>query len=262
MFNIFRKSSLLKEESQHFQVECFKWLLTHFGGDDFYQEAELVLPTENFFPVKDSVQGLTAESVFEEVKKHAGLEEWPVTLEAQEEDPNHLVTPTLIIQNVDHNPLGTFSANNKNEFTITYNPSIESDPTQMVATFAHELSHYLTTTSPVPPPGGWENWECATDICATFLGFGIFMANSAFNFRQFSTDQTIGWETSGGGYLSEAEHSYALALFLLLKDIPAKAALPFCDTNIKSYLKRALKELESSQVISELKAVQFIPPSS
>ncbi|MDX6851136.1 hypothetical protein SCD92_17290, partial [Gilvimarinus sp. SDUM040013] len=57
-----------------------------------------------------------------------------------------------------------------------------TSPTQLVATFAHELSHYLTCTANEPPPGGWDNWEFATDIAATFLGFGVFMANSSFNF--------------------------------------------------------------------------------
>ena len=72
----------------------------------------------------------------------------------------------------------------------------------MVATFAHELSHYLTATAPEPPPGGWDNWEFATDICASFLGFGIFVANSAFSFNQYTEVDSQGWQSSRGGYLT------------------------------------------------------------
>lgn len=262
MFNILKKPPLLPEESRQFQIDCYTWLLTHFGGDDFYQGAALILPTDDFFAPEDRTLELTAEDVFYKVKQYAGLVKWPVSLVAQEEDPDPHVAPTLIIQGVDAKPLGTFSANEENEHTITYNPRVQTNPTQMVATFAHELSHFLTSTSPEPPPGGWGNWEYATDICATFLGFGIFMGNSSFSFSQYSEGTTIGWKTASSGYLSEQEHAYALALFLLLKELPAKEALRYCNTNIRSYLKRALKELEAGETIRELRSVKFKPPAS
>jgi hypothetical protein len=259
MWNPFRTKPLLSEEDTLFQTECFRWLLTHFGGDDFYKEVQLVLPTREYFPSVVHSKESAAQTTLEQVMKYAGMENWPVSLLAQEEDPNLQVAPTLVVQNVEQNPLGTFSVNEKNEATITYNPKITSDPTQMVATFAHELSHYLTGTAPEPPPGGWENWEFATDIGATFLGFGIFQANASFNFSQHTSVDSIGWRTSGGGYLTEAEHSYALAIFLRLKDIEPGIALPHCDTNVRGYLKKALVELDNSDTIKELKDVANAP---
>ncbi len=133
MWNPFRKKPLLSQEDTLFQLECFKWLLTYFGGDYFYKGANLVLPTKEYFPsIVDSKES-AAQSTFDQVKKYAGLEKWPVKLEAQNEDPNLHVAPTLVVQNVDQNPLGTFSANENYKATITYNPKIVSDPTQMVA---------------------------------------------------------------------------------------------------------------------------------
>lgn len=262
MWNPFRKKPLLSEEDTLFQIECYKWLLAHFGGDDFYKEAELVLPTKEYFPSVVDSKHAAALATFNQVKKYAGMLEWPVKLVAQEEDPDILVAPTLIIQNVEQSPLGTISVDDNQEATISYNPKIVSDPMQMIATFAHELSHYLTATAPMPPPGGWENWEFATDIGATFLGFGIFQANSAFNFRQYSSGGVIGWQTSGGGYLSIAEHAYALAIFLRLKGISPEIAFPHCRINVKSCLKTALSEIDSNNVINELKAVVYVPPIS
>ncbi|MDH4318404.1 MAG: hypothetical protein OEV64_08445 [Desulfobulbaceae bacterium] len=55
----------------------------------------------------------------------------------------------------------------------------------MIATFAHELSHYLIATAPEPPPGGWESWKFATDIGATFLGFGIFQGKRVIISRKY-----------------------------------------------------------------------------
>jgi len=262
MWNPFKYKPLLSDEDQRFQIECFEWLLTNFGGDAFYKEAQLILPTKEFFPTHVESPESAAETTFNQVKDYAGLSEWPCKLEAQEEDPNAVVHPTIVLQNMEQNPLGTFSANTDNEITITYNPTILSNPTGMVATFAHELSHYLTGTAAEPPPGGWENWEFATDIGAVFLGFGVFLANSAFNFQQYTDNDSQGWSTSGGGYLSEAEYSYSLALFLLLKKISPEEAYPHCDLNIKACLKKAIKELEGSEIVSKLKEVKYVEKNS
>ncbi|MCG8097099.1 MAG: hypothetical protein JAZ17_26350, partial [Candidatus Thiodiazotropha endolucinida] len=71
----------------------------------------------------------------------------------------------------------------------------------------------------------------------------------------------VGWQTSGGGYLTEAEHSYALAIFLLLKEIAPEFAFPHCDVNVRGYLKRALEELEGSNTIVQLRDVVYVPRS-
>lgn len=262
MWNPFKKKPLLSEEDRYFQIECFKWLLTHFGSDDFYKHAKLVLPSKEFFPDVISSNESAAQVTFNRVMKYAGMENWPVTLEPQEQDSNLQLAPILVIQNTDQSPLGAFSVGENNQVTITYNPDIVSDPSQMVATFAHEISHCLTGTAPEPPPGGWDNWEFATDIAATFLGFGVFQANSAFNFQQYTSADSIGWRTTGGGYLSEAEHSYALALFLRLKEKDPEIAIVHCGRNIRNYLKLALSEIDDSDIINELRKIEYRPTDS
>lgn len=258
MWNPFKSKPLLKEEDELFQVETYRWLLTHFGGKYFYNDTQLILPTEEFFPTKVNSPDQAAQETFEQVKKYAGLENWPCILKKQEEDPNIIIGETLIVQQAENNPHGTFSVNDKNEATITYNPRLATNPTQMVATFAHELAHYLTSTAAEPPPGGWDNWEFATDITASFLGFGIFQANSVFNFRQFSSAGTYGWQTTGGGYLSESEHAFALGMFLMLKEIQPSIAYQYCDGNIKSFLKKAMVEIGDKQYIKELLKIERI----
>ena len=70
---------------------------------------------------------------------------------------------------------------------ITYNPSLTDDIDAMIATFAHELGHYLMSTAKTAPPGGWELHELHTDLTAVYLGFGLFLANSARSFGQFQS---------------------------------------------------------------------------
>src|SRR3712207_1292867 len=85
-------------------------------------------------------------------------------------------------------PCGTFTLEGEDgapRVVISYNPSLADDPTAMIATLAHELGHYLMSTAGSAPPGGWELHELHTDLAAVYLGFGIFLANSARSFGQF-----------------------------------------------------------------------------
>jgi hypothetical protein len=259
MFKFFKSKPLLSQPDIEFQIATFKWLLKNFGGDDFYKTTKLVLPTKEYFPSKISSPEGAASETFEAVKKHAGLENWACKLEIQEEDANPVVAPTLAIKNGPASPNGTFQATEENEVIITYNPALASQPIQLVATFAHELAHYLTATSKEEPPGGWANWEFVTDITATFLGFGLFMSNSAFSFSQFSNSDSQGWKSSRNGYLSESEHIYALAIFNELKGLPIELSLSHLKPHLRKLLKKAHKELVKSGIIEDLKAVTFTP---
>ncbi len=257
MFNFLKSKNILTEQDSEFQVATYKWLLKNFGGDNFYKESQLILPTRDYFPSKVESPEEAAVETFEAVKKHAGLERWPCKLVAQDEDIDPLIAETIAVRNVPRSALGTFEHVAEGEVVITYNPSLLSDPSQLVATFAHELSHYLTGTAAEPPPGGWENWEFATDIAATFLGFGIFMANSTFNFSQYTGTESQGWQSSRNGYLSEAEHIYSLAIFMLLKDISLPQATGSLKPSLRKLLSKAFKEIKNSDIIKELASVKY-----
>lgn len=253
---------MLSREDREFQIATFQWLLRHFGGDGFFKHAMLVLPTKEFFPSRVTSADEAAYQTFNAVKKWAGMEQWPCRLEPQEKDVEVNMAPALAVQNAPFSPLGTFEARDDNNIVITYNPSVVANPTQLVATFAHELAHYLTATAQEEPPGGWENWEFATDIAATYLEFGVFMANSASNFQQFTEVGSQGWKHSRSGYLSEAEHSYALAIFLRLKKIAPEDALRNLKPSLRESLKKCLKELAATDCINELLTVEHVPPNA
>lgn len=261
MLDFFKTKPLLSNEDTEFQIATFKWLLKNFGGSDFHDTTVLILPTEEFFPTKVETADEAAFETFNSVKKYAGLQNWPCLLIAQEEDIETRVAPTVSIQNAPTNPLGTFQATGSNEIVITYNPAIVNNPSLLVATYAHELAHYLTGSSLEEPPGGWDNWEFATDIAATFLGFGIFMTNSAFNFQQYADIDSQGWQYNRNGYLSEQEHIFALSIFLQLKGLPIELALKHLKPNLQKLLKKSMKQLSQTTIIQELLDVEYEPPT-
>lgn len=254
----FKTKPLLSDQDREFQIATFKWLLKYFGGQDF-ADSKLILPIREHFPQQLDNNEDAAEKTFEQVKAHAGLQEWPCKLVMQDEDIDPVVAPTLAVTGAPSSPMGTFGLEENNEIVITYNPAIVGQPVQLIATFAHELAHYLTGSSREEPPGGWENWEFATDISATFLGFGVFMANSASNFQQFTNVDSQGWKHSRSGYLSETEHIYALALFMGLRSISLDTVLPHLKSGLRKLLKKAVKEIIKSGVINELNEVEFEP---
>ena len=249
----------MSENDLVFQIETFKWLLIHFGGEVFFNNTVLVQPTKKFFPDEVSSETEAAYATFLRVKSYAGMDNWDCYLIAQEPDQEVKIAPTLVVQGTEASPLGTFSIGSE-KAAISYNPKLIQQPMQLVATLAHELSHYLTATAAEPPPGGWDNWEFATDLTAVFLGFGVFMANSAFNFQQFTDVDSQGWSSSRNGYLSETELCFALTIFCKLQNIEISTATQHLKPNVKKLLSLSLAELNRSpQIISELSDVKYKP---
>lgn len=240
-------SELIPEDAGDWIFAVYAWLMQRRGGWQELDEQPLILPTEEFYP---PTRGLTDDPLAQDLllltKQHAGLEDWPTTLEAHEDDP----ATKELLGAVPHESVdggtgaaGTFLLDGEKGARLTYSPRMLRDPAQFVATMAHELAHYLMHSIEDPPPGGWEAEEHATDVCAGFLGFGVFAANGAVSFRQFQDGALQGWESSRQGYLSEEMLAYSLAVFLAAKDLSEKPVLPHLKTNPRSYLKRALADI-------------------
>lgn len=223
-----------------FQLATFKWLAEEFGRNE---QAPLVLPTSEFFPAQSS-QGAGSsriETLFGHVREAAGMSDWPCELRAGREDrPIHAGNTLLLRHEGAQAPCGTFqvkSADGQPKVVITYNPSLADDIAAMVATFAHELGHYLMSTARSAPPGGWELHELHTDLAGVWLGFGIFLANSARSFSQFQSAGEMGWSSRTQGYLSEGALVTALVIFQRLRGDDPLAASPW----LKDYLRKDLK---------------------
>jgi hypothetical protein len=239
---MFRRGSLLGEELTAWQFDCFAWLLRHTGGLSALRQHRLIQPTTQHFPQRGVVGHALAAALFAQVMTYAGMSGWPCTLEMQEGDPDALVAPTLLVKGAPSSPAGTFRRGDDG-VVVTYNPASLSDPMSLVATFAHELAHYRTAGFDEPPPGGWEVWEPATDLAATFLGFGLFLANSRFSFSQHMDHQSQGWKWRQQGYLSEPEILHAHAIFSALLDIPAADTLSYLKPSLRGIYKRVLKDV-------------------
>lgn len=231
----FKKRAFLEPEIVEWQFEVLEWLADNLGGHQALRNAFLVTPTKLHFPVKAAAGPERAREMFALVKRHAGMSDWPCRLEEGASNrPSKVGHGLLIRHEGEQAPAGTFSIEGEEgeDVVIRYDPDTVNDPVALVATFAHELAHYWTACSDSPPPGGWDLWEPATDFAAVQMGFGIFLANSAFNFSQFHDVLEAGWQSSQSGYLSERSLLFALAIF---------SKITASDTNtIRDHLKPTL----------------------
>jgi hypothetical protein len=245
MLSLFRPRLPVDDEELEFLLATFKWLTATFGPAE---QAPLVVPTQAFFPSIAKSGRAPACELFDDVRRAADMEDWPCELEGGERDlPTDAGNDHLIRHDASSAPCGTFRIDERDGGSrvavITYNPDMEQDQAGLVATFAHELAHYLLATEADPGPGGWELHELHTDVAAVYLGFGIFLANSARTFEAFHGSTRSGWSSRLQGYLSESALVTATLVFQRLAGRDPYAASPYLEDHLRTELKRAERAL-------------------
>jgi hypothetical protein len=240
----------LEKDLQDWHVDCWSWLMRWGGGAQRLRSTDLVLPNRTFFPPTEAEGHARAVHVFNTVKRLAGMETWPAKLEAQRELAGRL-GPLAHVQN-GRTAAGTFSQHG-NSALVTYDPAQIKQPIVLVATFAHELGHYLTENFPVllAPP---DRMEPATDVATIFLGFGVFGANSASNFSQFAGTESQGWSMQRLGYLTDAEWSFGLAMFGALSGRGIEEMKDHLKSSLWGEVKRAAKIIERDGLAEKARA--------
>lgn len=209
---LFGPRTFLDRDIEQWHLDHWKVLIDRFGGDVTLADTPVVLPTREFFPPTDAVGHEKAEHVLACVKAAMKLDDsWPCWLEPQGTSNVGARVSEFVAIEGDHAPHGTFRLDPEVGAIITYAPDLLDDPTGLVATFAHELSHYLLSSEYDLLED--ETHELLTDLAVAYSGFGIFGANSAFHFEQHGDAFSQGWRSRGSGYLSPQSWAFALAVF-------------------------------------------------
>lgn len=231
----------IDDDEADWLLACFAWMRREFGPRQA-GTASLVLPDPTFFPRSVAQGHDRAIELFNLVKAYAGMIDWPCDLVAGSPDRERVLMPGFALRHDSKPaPLGTFGYRD-GRYVISYNPGELAYPQSLIATFVHELAHYLIHSAQTLPPGGPELLEHATDATAVYLGFGIFMANSSKNFSQFQNFDEMGWEMRPQGYLSELALVTALAIFNRSQNIDSDKTAEA----LKNYLRKPYRKASAT----------------
>ncbi|MFN2259734.1 MAG: hypothetical protein ABR601_07850 [Parasphingopyxis sp.] len=257
---LFGTKSPVEPDEWEWMLASFKWLLEEYGGAEMHRRQALILPTEDFFAVPSDREEI-ARALFEQTKLHAGMRDWPATLAAGERGRERSVQPGFALVHQNDANLGEFrlrtTGDRQVEADIRYNPDLVDAPEALIATLAHELAHYLLCSARTRAPGGEALHEHLTDLCAVFLGFGIFLANNARSFAAFSEFDQMGWQSSLQGYLSEKALVTALVVSESLAGRDASASAAHLKPHLRSDLKRAQKFVSRRDLKAEMEAIDL-----
>lgn len=238
----FSRKAIVDADTARWLLDNMAWLEREFGEVAGYPRRSLVLPRPGFFRNDGETGHALALRIFSDVKDYCGMSDWPVELVA-DDDPHAAPAArslgTVVPQRY---AAGRFVVDDE-RVQITYAPALLRQPEQLVATFAHELAHYLHAAAKTPPPCEDNEYEFLTDMTSVFLGFGVFAANACFQFEQYQDGLMQGWQSSRSGYLPEPDIVHALALYLRLARAEAEPAASCLKPHLATLLHRALRTL-------------------
>ncbi len=259
LFGLFKPKAPLPPHEWEWLLASLKWLELEFPKDDGQPGVgPIVLPILANFP-ESQLQGQDyAEALFDTVKRLADMADWPTQLIPHASGkPRDIINPALLGPQSWNDAAGTFSIvadqTGAHIAQVTYNLEQLNNAESFVATMAHELSHYLISTSKTCPPGGWDLHELTTDLTAVWMGFGIFQANSAKSFEGHAE----GWQAQTRGYLGETMLVTALALCAEMAGEDSAQAAPYLKPHLAGLLKKIAAYLSEHDFRTEMAKIDL-----
>jgi hypothetical protein len=202
-------------------------------------EAVVMLPTPEHFPDRYDKSEEALAAIFRRVADRMEVD--PGTIELMIFDDTENTTRSLLpyASGESSGAGGLYAHDGESRTVIAINSSQMDDPAALVATLAHELGHVILLR---PGLVGRDepDMEPLNDLLTVFLGFGVFSANTAFQFRQHISYDRQGWSARRLGYLSEEQFGYALARFAVERGEAQPVWAGYLGTNVGSYWNRSM----------------------
>lgn len=249
--NLFKKQALLPDEAITWLFDGFAWALQNFGSDVFDNETILVEPSNKCFPGKGDNIDEMAQLILGHVKKFAGLDYLPCRIVNHREfnqAPEALANMQQVMQGL--------QVGDNTALTLLYEPQQVGNPNAMVANYAHALAYHLGSLAQSPAPCDQEQWPHMMELLAVTMGFGIMFANTAHAKVNVGCGSCNNPAMERQGALDEMEALYALAIFCVLKEVPAKVVVPHLKRYLRPLLKKMIKDVEQrGDALARLRAI-------
>jgi hypothetical protein len=230
-------------EDKAWLEDCFLWLIEEFGSDTL-RKTIVVLPTDEFFPDRFSSDRGDLRTLVNRVCGYMNVDSEQVKLQFFTDEETLLRRDLPAFESSHSHALGLYYKR-RGKYIISLETSQATNPTNLIATIAHELGHVRLLGEDRLDPD-YEDHELLTDLTAVFFGMGIFIANSVFSFQQWTNAFSQGWQAERKGYMTEEMLGYALALFAYLRHENKPIWAKYLEGSVKTYFKNSLKYLEKT----------------
>ncbi|WP_137870684.1 hypothetical protein [Sphingopyxis sp. 2PD] len=264
--NLFGPKRPLAVEEWEWQLAGFRWLLEEFEGLDKHRAGILATPDGACFPDSKQTGDARAAELLAQIMTIADIADWPVRLVLDDGEPElravsqmHALTPETgwamgTFQMVEDGAGGWLAE-------IVASRQQIGNEAALVATLAHEVVHYLLSSTERPVPGGEDCHELLTDLAAVFFGFGIFLGNAARFSHHTQGElgtQYGGWFVAGSqGYLCERALMTALAISETLAGRDPMAAAPYLKPHLAHDLTQATRYIAKRDIFADIGAIDL-----
>lgn len=264
--NLFGPKRPLAAEEWEWQLAGFRWLLEEFEGLDKHRAGILATPDGACFPDSKQTGDARAAELLAQIMTIADIADWPVRLVLDDGEPElravsqmHALTPETgwamgTFQMVEDGAGGWLAE-------IVASRQQISNEAALVATLAHEVVHYLLSSTERLVPGGEDCHELLTDLAAVFFGFGIFLGNAARFSHHTQGElgtQYGGWFVAGSqGYLCERALMTALAISETLAGRDPMAAAPYLKPHLAHDLTQATRYIAKRDIFADIGAIDL-----
>ena len=210
MFGFFKARPPLNLREKTWVELRMQWLAERLGFDKL-QACEVITPSDAHFPDAYSGSDENIERIFARICDLMGVRNETLELvlfdgaEPPPDDPGRSTALGMYRRNDD-----------RAQSTIWIARSQAAEPTQLVATIAHELSHHVLLGEGFLGDTDADH-EFVTDLLPVVRGLGIFVANAAVAESVENTPLWSRWSISKRGYLPARMLGYALGVFAWLR---------------------------------------------
>ena len=200
--------------------------------------ATVMLPIAEHFPDVYDRSEEAVGKMFYRIAERMAVDPESIDLDLFDDTGN--VTSTLMpfVSGETASAAGLYSHHEETRTYVLINTSQLKTPESLVATIAHEIGHVILLR-PGLVGGDEEDMEPLNDLLTVFLGFGVFNANAAFQFKQFTNNDSQGWSTRRLGYLSQEMFGYALARFAFERSEFKPEWAKYLTTNVAVYFRKS-----------------------
>ena len=251
MLNIFKTPNVIEPSTAENIFEYFHWMIDNFDASTFVHHTQLVLPNSTFFPDKSNNESDMAKALCQRLLEYSGLAHWPFKIVPQDQfSPN---PPPLLALDCSIRPYALdakttkkIATSSSEQLLLSYSSAMIKKPTDLVASMSNLVAqHYLLQSRQIPP-AGQDSFNETAEFISIFMGFGVLVANSAYTFKG-SCASCYDPRANRTAALTENEAVYALALFTLLKQIPARRATSELKPYLRGTFKKAIKQIKAEE---------------